>query len=217
MIDFHTHTKHNPSSSVPSVYNLMPGDESYPYPCSVGLHPWHIGDDWEERMQAVGHLAEADNVVMIGETGIDKVRSSAPLALQEEVFLRHVALSERLGKPLVIHCVKAYDDILRLKQVVSPRQQWIVHGFRGKPQQAEQLLRHGFKLSFGEHFNPDSLRLAAEKRAAWLETDESTLSIEDIYKKAVESIAIKSFLLPLPNLLDKIKSKIVTNIKYEKQ
>ncbi len=211
MFDLHTHTKHNPTTasfSVISIYNLMPEDETaYPYPCSVGLHPWHIDEEWEEQMRKVEHLAEADNVLMIGEAGLDKVKSSAPLAVQEEVFMRHIHLSERLGKPLIIHCVKAYDELIRLKRTSHPTQQWIIHGFRAKPQQAEQLVREGVHLSFGEHFHPESLRLAVEQNAAWLETDESTLSIGEIYKKATESIGIKSFLLPLPNLLANFESK----------
>ncbi len=215
MLDLHTHTKHNPLSSSVSIYNLplsedleARSEESfYPYPCSVGLHPWHISAEWEEQMSRVERLATADNVILIGETGLDKMKSSAPLAVQEEVFLRHVQLSERISKPLIIHCVKAYAELIRLRRTSHPTQPWIIHGFRGKPQQAAQLLRAGFQLSFGEHFHPDSLRLAYEQQSAWLETDESTLSIEKIYKKATESIGIKSFLLPLPNLLEKIKSK----------
>ncbi len=215
MLDIHTHTKHNPLSLSPSIYNLSCSEDLevrseecfYPHPCSVGLHPWHISPEWEERMRRVEQLAAADNVILIGETGLDKIKSSVPLALQEEIFLRHVQLSERFSKPLIIHCVKAYDELIRLRRTLRPTQPWIIHGFRGKPQQAAQLLQTGFQLSFGEHFHPDSLRLAVERQSAWLETDESTLSIEEIHKKATESIGIKSFLLPLPNLLEKTMSK----------
>ena len=73
---------------------------------------------------------------------------------------------------------------------MRPQQQWIIHGFRGKPQQAQQLLDNGFQLSFGEHFNADSLALAFHRHSLWLETDESTHSIEEIYDAASKSLNI---------------------------
>ena len=65
------------------------------------------------------------------------------------MLTRHVALSERLGKPLLLHVVRAYAEILALHKRVRPSQPWIVHGFRGKPALALQLVKAGFYLSVG--------------------------------------------------------------------
>ena len=72
---------------------------------------------------------------------------------------------------------------------------WIVHGFRGKATEAAQLLGQGLYLSFGRYYHPESLALAHSAGAAFLETDEAPLPIEDIYAEAARSLG-----LPLPEL-----------------
>ena len=67
-------------------------------------------------------------------------------------FEYQARLSVELGKPLVIHLVKAMSELLKLKQQIKPANPWIIHGFRGKPALAEECLRHGFYLSFGEKY-----------------------------------------------------------------
>jgi len=173
----------------------MPGEawSSEPY-CSVGLHPWHINAEWKNGMDEVRTAATAKNVLFIGETGLDKLRGADP-KLQETIFIEHIRISESVGKPLIIHCVKAFDEIIALRKKTHPQQQWIIHGFRGKPQQARQLLDNGFQLSFGEHFNADSLDLAFHRHSLWLETDESPHSIDEIYEAASKSLNISSTIL----------------------
>ncbi len=186
-IDIHTHHD-NTSDNVVSIINGV---------STAGLHPWFIspnGTDshpaWEQEMQATEVKAQSSDILMIGETGIDLLRSSVPLDIQELVFMRHAALAESVHKPLIIHCVKAHDIIIRLHRTLRPAQPWIVHGFRGKPQQAEQLLSHNIQLSFGKHFNPDSMRLAFRHHAAWLETDDTLANIEDIYQTAAGTLNV---------------------------
>ena len=80
---------------------------------------------------------------------------------QLKVFRSMIELSERLRKPLIIHCVKAEDVILGLRRDLAPRQTWLVHGFRKKPQAAAMLLDAGIRLSFGEKFHAETLRTDA--------------------------------------------------------
>ena len=189
IIDFHTHNAVSSPSTL-SIRNIMPDEDHPPYLfCSAGLHPWNINANWQEDMEKVRIAAMSANTLMIGETGLDKL-NGPELNLQEKVFNEHIKLSEELGKPLVIHCVKSIDEIIFIKKDTRPKQQWIIHGFRGKPQQAQQLLNNGFHLSFGERFNADSLALAFKHQAAWLETDESTHSIEEIYELAANSLNV---------------------------
>lgn len=147
---------------------------------SVGLHPWDIGDDWEERIRDVATSAKAGNVVMIGECGIDKINSTAALEIQTAIFIKHIEISEKLKKPLLIHCVKAFDTIIALHRKTRPAQQWIIHGFRGKPQLAASLLKEGLYLSLGEHFNNVTAKTIPADRL-FVESDESIKSIEEIY------------------------------------
>lgn len=86
------------------------------------------------------------------------------LARQAEVFRQMVVLSERHGKPLTIHCVRAFDLVLQYKNLWRPTQQWTVHGFRGKAALARQLLDAGIDLSFGKHYDPEAFALTPPDR-----------------------------------------------------
>jgi TatD DNase family protein len=161
----------------------MPEEECAPEQyCSIGLHPWNIGPNFHDEMEKIRDFAAKKNVLLIGEVGLDKLRG-AELKLQETVFIEHIRISEEIGKPLIIHCVKAFDEIISMRKRMHPHQQWVIHGFRGKPQQAHQLLDNGFHLSFGEHFNTESLRLCPADHLL-IETDESLIDIETLYTRA---------------------------------
>lgn len=109
---------------------------------------------------------------------------------QEEVFLQHIALSERLGKPLIVHCVKALDRLLRLHREQKPTMPWMLHGFRGKPQQLRSLLDAGFYIGFGFRHNAESLRLCPAERLL-LESDDQPQSITLLYRKVAEERGIE--------------------------
>ena len=147
---------------------------------SMGIHPWDIDVNWECGFTAIAEFAKAENVVAIGECGFDTIKSSAPIELQEEVFRLHARLAEEMGKPLIIHCVKAFDTLIALHKELSPKQAWIVHGFRGKPQMAGQLTRAGFYISLGEKFNTDSAKAIPTERL-FIESDESRSPIAETY------------------------------------
>lgn len=191
-VDIHTHICRQESPSVVSVQNLSPSDDlnTFPSLCSVGVHPWSISGMSDGEMERLHVAAKSPKVLMIGETGFDKLRCDASLELQEEVFLRHAEIAESVGKPLLIHCVKAFDQLIAAKRRLNPSQTWIVHGYRGKCQQAAQLLSQGFQLSFGPHFNEDSLRMAMQNDCAWLETDESDVPIEALYSSVSSLLQI---------------------------
>lgn len=144
---------------------------------SFGLHPWYLTDHWEQDLEAFdGHP------VLIGECGLDRL-CETPYELQLKAFQAQIQLSERLELPLVLHCVRALDDALRLKR--GTRQPWIFHGFRGKPQQLQQLLDHGFYISFGFRHNTESLRACPSDRL-FLETDDSPEPIASLYETAAD-------------------------------
>ena len=175
-IDIHTH---NTTPACRTIYNN--GTEYVAgRSISLGIHPWHISDKWRDDLAAITILAKEDNVVAIGECGLDALKSPAQIEVQEEIFKAHIQLSEALQKPLIIHCVKAFDRLIALRKETKPLQAWILHGFRGKPQQANQLIKAGFHISLGERFNPDSAKAIPIDRL-FIETDESGCSIEEIY------------------------------------
>lgn len=149
--DVHTH---RPDAGPDAIINLPAGAEvpsrgAY----SVGIHPWDAAEATEADLQWVERAAALPQVVAIGETGLDALRGG-PLDEQESIFAWHAELSERLGKPLIIHAVRAIDRVMALRRQMKPKQPWVIHGFRGKPEQALQLVRAGFDISIGERFNP---------------------------------------------------------------
>lgn len=181
------------SHSIESGLSESPSGSPYccdaPF-CSIGIHPWDLTAENSERLWDVlqreleRRKSENRPCVAIGEAGLDKL-AAAPMELQVKIFERQVALSEDCRLPLIIHCVKAVDELLAVKKRLAPLQAWIWHGFRGKAQQASQLLRHGFYLSLGEYYSQEAMQAIPASRL-FLETDESALDISDIIRRAAE-------------------------------
>lgn len=154
------------------VVNLEPGqlpDNIGWY--SAGIHPW-VADRADEHWSWLEQTAAHPHVAAIGEAGLDALRGP-DLDTQTAVFKRQAELAERLGKPLIIHAVRTWPQLMALHRQLKPAQPWIIHGFRGKPQLARQLLDHGFSLSFGKHYNPESYELTPPDRR-YHETDLQT-------------------------------------------
>lgn len=176
-MDFHTHNLLAPAGD--AIINLplsavkQPEDflirEGALY--SVGLHPWWTSeaDDVDALWENVKVLASHSQVVAIGECGFDRLRGD--IEVQKHLFPLHVSLSETLKKPVILHCVRAFDILLAAKKELRPRQRWTVHGFRGCPSLARQLLDAGFDLSYGKQYNSESFRLTPPDRRH-IETDE---------------------------------------------
>ena len=150
---YDVHTHHHPATPGEAIVQLTP-DAFHPQPghlYSVGLHPWDIRDGWRTQMAKLLTMALHTHVVMIGETGLDKKNGSAPMELQMEVFREHVHLSELIRKPLIVHCVKAFDELLAIRKETRATLPWIIHGFRGGVEQWHQLTRAGLHVSIGQH------------------------------------------------------------------
>lgn len=182
IFDIHTHdiSARNALISVnPAEFDSQPG-AFY----SVGIHPWRLSAS-DEDMKLLESIALRGDVLMIGECGIDKVRG-VELNEQIKVLRKHVELSETLGKPLILHCVKASNELIALRKEIRATQPWVVHGFRGNANVARQLLAAGMFLSFGEHFNADALKVVPPGRLL-VETDESAMKIDEIAKRVAET------------------------------
>ena len=138
---------------------------------SVGIHPWNLFKATSADIRMLQALAAEPQVIAIGECGLDpKIEGCESLSRHEIIEAQttlltfHISISERLSKPLILHIVKAYPEIIALRKSLRPAQPWIIHGFRGKPQLARELLTHGFHLSFGTKYNPASLALTPPSR-----------------------------------------------------
>lgn len=163
---------------------------------SVGVHPWRIEASKREAanqsFDKVSQLARLAKIVAIGETGLDKhtAKTANDYHFQQEVFISHARLSEEVKKPLIIHCVKAWDDLLNIRKAIHPEVPWIIHGFRGKKLLASRLIDAGFHLSFGMYYQMESLKEAWACRRLLLETDDKQIDIRDVYKQVADDLAV---------------------------
>ena len=184
--DIHTHRPAPAAGGGFRLINASPADFAPQAGClySVGLHPWTLTadgpgpDEWARLAEAV----RLPQVLAVGEAGLDKL-AEAPLEVQEAVLARQARLAEETGKPLVVHLVRAADELLRLRKRLRPRMPWVIHGFRGKEQLAAEWVRHGLYLSFGAQFRAEALRAVPLDRL-FLETDESSAPIGTLYERA---------------------------------
>lgn len=202
--DIHTHYPPVRPEDV-TIINTMIGYGENPSPMrgayrSVGIHPWYISHA-EEQLAELRREVLSPDIVAIGETGLDKL-AQTPLKCQQEIFSASVSLAEELGLFVIIHCVKAWDELIALKKACHPRMPWVVHGFRGKAALARQLIRQGFYLSFGARFNPDALREAWPNRL-FAETDDRTTGIRPVYDSLSASLDI-----PLPLFAGQIAENV---------
>ncbi len=183
-LDLHTHLPGpKPEAIISCSPPELPAPGEWPGQLySTGIHPWDLTAEGlsETDLAILRNAALREDVVAIGECGIDLAKpGAAPLFIQMLALKVHIALSEEIGKPLILHCVKGFDIIIGLRKEFRPAQRWIIHGFRGKPTVAEMLLRAGLDLSFGEKFNPQSVAITPADRL-FSETDESALPISEI-------------------------------------
>lgn len=153
---------------------------------TVGVHPWNAG---EGVLPTTDEIASAEAV---GEIGLDKA-SEVDFSLQTALFQAQLRLAEEHRKPVVLHVVRACEEVLKaLDEVHLPAV--IFHGFIGSPELAERLIRRGFYLSFGERTFRSPKTLEALRRVPleqlFIETDESRMPLAEIYEKAAEAKGI---------------------------
>jgi len=195
-INFHTHTEpENPDTEIAIVSCVAPeplqeGPEGVWF--SYGIHPWYIhGQDIDALLNKVKKIAANHKVIAIGEAGLDKIKGPA-LGLQKKIFCQQVDISEDIKKPLIIHSVKANNEILNLHKKMTPSQPWVIHGFSGHPQEMEQFVKQGFYLSFGPKILYHQNNKAAESleripgENLFLETDHTNKSISALYIRGAE-------------------------------
>lgn len=181
-IDFHTHQTINDSDL--SLYNVHCADMfSSDKICSVGLHPWYLNSDsLRSEMQWMQDIVQRDNVLAIGECGLDK-HCKVDWDLQLETFKWQLELAENIKKPVIVHCVRAQQEIIRLLNDFDV--EFVFHGFNRSLAMAEEIVKMGGLLSMTAAFlrsdNGRSIAQKIEQNSIFLETDNDLSSISEAY------------------------------------
>ena len=207
-INLHTHHFTN-NNDVIEIVNRYPNElceniNNF----SIGIHPWHINENtFETELKLIEQKINLPNCMAIGECGLDK-RIDIPLSLQTDIFELHLLLAEKHNKPVIIHCVAAFNELIAIKNKLKLTIPLIIHGFSKNENVAKSLLDAGFYISFGKYLmtNPTLAEVLFKipKDKLFLETDSSDFKIEDVYNKAA---SIKG-ILP-----DEVKSIIQKNFE----
>lgn len=208
-INIHTHQK-NANKNVLAIRNLS-NDEPFPPHefVSLGLHPWHIDpENYKEQLASLEQKLKRHNFIAIGECGLDP-KSPVTLNLQLEILKKQAHWADKMGLPLIIHCLKYYPELIRLRKQNNFQQPWIIHGFNSSKQQADELIKNNCFLSFG-HLLLNPVTKARQIFAdipltnLFLETDEANQDIMHIYTEAAKLKSIAS---------DVLKKHIFVNFK----
>ena len=174
-INLHTHHKQEIGLEIVQAKEVL----SYPY--SYGVGPFEIDMYlFDEK------IATEKNCISIGEIGLDK---TIQLNINEQIkiFKKQLLFAEKLNLPVIIHCVKAYNELIEIKRSLKPIQPWVIHGFR-KTNLLNTLLKEDFYISVGSAIIHDRKLQASIKtipnNRLFLETDNDlNHNIEEVYQK----------------------------------
>lgn len=191
-LDFHTHSmRHADREDVIEIVSLHLGkDKKGRKYFTVGLHPW-----WTEQPVTPGPRAELEKLLSdphclaMGEMGLDKLKGPA-MEMQMDILRSQLEIADELKKPVVIHCVRATDQLIRLKKEFPDIQKWCIHGYGRHATLAKQLIDQGFYLSLMPGLPPAKyaqLFAALPHNRLFLETDSMPgVGIIEVYSQMAE-------------------------------
>ena len=203
-VDIHTHLDNQ------SVIKIFDGDEVRILR-TEGIHPWELDRHFEcseaksrnplysDAFDKKGFLhsvslrytsVEMTRFFAIGEVGLDKVHKET-FEKQIEVFEEMIRLSESYRKPMIIHCVRAYSEIIEMRKKTKATMPWVIHGFNSSVETMRQLLKYNMYFSLGDVLYRNENQAVEILKSIpldrlFLETDVSGRDIKDVYSKAAE-------------------------------
>jgi|WetSurMetagenome_2_1015567.scaffolds.fasta_scaffold83024_2 TatD DNase family protein len=195
-IDIHTHKTEKEDNTF-SILNISLPDNEIPEKryLSIGWHPWFIEPfDLQQIRNKLEGVASNQNVLAIGECGFDR-SIKTPVEKQSDVFRTHLIVAKMVKKPLIIHCVRAYSDLLEVLKKEKYSGKFILHNFNGNQKQIDSLLKFNAFFSISKqqmirnlNLNKSLNHIPSER--IFLETDDSIFTIQETYSLASELLNI---------------------------
>jgi TatD DNase family protein len=189
-INLHTHFYTN-SDSILEIVNQYPNEFSEEIPLySIGIHPWHIDDSrFNNDLKIIKEKLLLKECIALGECGLDK-RIDKIYSAQIDIFESQLDLLHQIQKPVILHCVASFDEVIYCKKNSGLTSPFIIHGFSKNMQVAKQLLNQDFHLSFGKYLlrNPElgDVFKQIPNEKIFLETDTIVESLEEVYTFAAK-------------------------------
>lgn len=169
---------------------------------SLGIHPRYIFHEGIEQFAQLRLRADLPQVIAIGECGLDR-RAETRLEIQAALFTLQIRLASEFRKPLIIHCVRAWEEVFQLLEKEHFSLPVVFHGFNKGESMAMRIIEKGYYISFGKWIEKERIRSVLQKiplDRVFLETDAVDISIEEIYSMAADATR-----LPLDTLSAQIK------------
>ncbi len=205
-INIHTH-HHPDENDVISLLNITEDPALTPTNkwVSIGIHPWQKNN---AEIENIKKFARNTHVIAIGECGLDKL-IDIDLKVQEEIFVQQLKIAVKEKKPVIIHCVKAFNELIRIKKENKITVPLLVHGFNNNDQIGKELIKNGFYLSFGKALltkgsNASKIIKELPTDRIFLETDDADISIKRIFECAALILSINE---------DELRKMIYKNFK----
>ena len=184
---FNSHAHIRMNDSVVIVNESINNIELMDY-YSIGIHPWVTISMTEDNFLKIQQLASKKNCLAIGEIGLDKLKGP-DFEIQKEVFTKQILIAEKMELPVILHCVKAWNEVLTIKTATKPKQQWIFHGFN-KVGILKSVVEQGLIISIGASILTNEklqeVLCLIPNDQLLLETDDVPIDIFEIYKKVSE-------------------------------
>ena len=188
---------HRQASSIEEwvMMNLMakdfPPDDIENGNYSVGFHPYNVGKvDEKETLDRVRKAGEHPRILAIGEIGLDK-SIEASMEDQLRIFEKQVEIAESANLPVILHVVRSFNEMIAFMKGHQPVVPMIIHGYNGSPEMAEELVKAGFLISFGQAITGEHSKIVESLQKVpvemmFLETDEGDMDIRELYQFAAE-------------------------------
>ena len=198
--DFH----HHHFEQETGIYNLGFKESKPEGFFSAGIHPHLSVENVEKQIEWLYEISTDKNCLAIGECGLDGLINISD-EIQEEIFQRQIELANEINKPLIIHCVRRFSQLIPFRKIAKVPM--IIHGFNKRKTIGDELQKHDFYLSFGksvlQNVNLQEFVKQFPIEKLFLETDDEDFKIRLLYQKVADLKSVN-----VENLVQQIEDNL---------
>ncbi len=141
-----------PNIDSTNIEAMLEVEKIFPQNCfsMMGLHPCYVKENFEQELQIVKSWLDKRKFTAIGEIGLDYFWDKTYMEQQKTAFTQQIYWALEYNYPIVIHCRKAFDDVLKILEILPTKPKGIFHCFSGSTEEAKRILNlKTFKIGIG--------------------------------------------------------------------